>query len=42
MHDGYPNPEDLETLAPLIPGLGTDTYQRTVETAYPATDSSPF
>jgi hypothetical protein len=34
--------EVQQTLDPLIPGLGTDAYQRTVETAYSAIDSSPF
>ena len=34
--------EVQQTLAPLIPGLGTDTYQRTVETAYSDIESSPF
>ena len=34
--------EVQQTLAPLIPGLGTDAYQRTVETAHAAIDSSPY
>lgn len=31
-----------QTLDPRIPGLGTDTYQRTVDAAYSVIDSSPF
>lgn len=31
-----------QTLDPLIPGLGTDAYQSTVEAAYSAIDSRPF
>jgi len=31
-----------QTLAPLIPGLGTDLYQRTVADAHAAIDSSHF
>ena len=34
--------EVQQTLDPLIPGLGTDGYQLTVEMAYSAIDSTPF
>jgi hypothetical protein len=34
--------EVQQALAPLIPGLGTDAYQRTVAAAQAAIDSSPF
>ena len=34
--------EVQQTVVPLIPGLGTDAYQHTVEAAYAAIDSSPF
>lgn len=34
--------EVQQSLAPMIPGLGTDSYHGTVETAYSAVDSSPF
>jgi len=34
--------EVQQTLDALIPGLGTDTDQRTVAAAYSSIDSSPF
>lgn len=34
--------EVQQALAPLIPGLGTPSYQSTVDAAHAAIDSSPF